>query len=83
MEEELNDLIAHVDELYGPRIVSQLDAEVSPAAVPPSFTEVMPLCSFPAALSDRSKHAVGPLLGREEWLWQGGVGESGGNAKRS
>ena len=33
MEEELNDLIAQVDELYGPRIVSQLDAEVSPPAV--------------------------------------------------
>ncbi|TKA50352.1 hypothetical protein B0A53_06242 [Rhodotorula sp. CCFEE 5036] len=27
MEDELNDLIAQVDELYGPRIVSQLDAE--------------------------------------------------------
>lgn len=40
MEEELNDLIAQVDELYGPRIVSELDAEVSLAAIPTSSTSV-------------------------------------------
>ena len=80
MEEELNDLIAQVDELYGPRIVSELDAEVSPAAIPAMG---MPLCSLLAALSDDSQHAVRSLLGREERLWQGGVGIFGGNAKRS
>lgn len=34
MENELNELISRVDELYGPRIVSQLDAEVSASPLP-------------------------------------------------
>lgn len=81
MEEELNDLIAQVDELYGPRIVSELDAEVSLAAIPPNSSKVMRLGSLLAAFSDHSEHAVRSLLGREEWIWKGGVGKFGGDAE--